>query len=80
MKTNNDWVRNLLIQINHKCKSADGFSTKEFAAATGLAEVSARAKLREAFAEGLIECAGRRRVISMDGYNRGIPVYKLKKQ
>ena len=55
-----------------------GFTRNDFMAALGIGESAAQKKLREMHTKGLIEFAGRRTTLRMDGIRCQVPVYRVK--
>lgn len=58
--------------------SADGFSRRDLQRVLGVSESPAGLKLRQWFDRGLIEFAGNRHEMAIDGRPRMIPVYRPK--
>lgn len=61
-----------------RARSADGFSRRDLQQVLGVSESPAGVKLRQWFDLGLIEFAGNRHEMAIDGRPRMIPVYRPK--
>lgn len=60
-------------------KSAVGFTTEEAAASSGRGLTWTRHQMRKAFRAGLLEMAGTRESVRMDGKPCWVPVYRITK-
>jgi DNA-binding IclR family transcriptional regulator len=59
------------------CDGPQGFTVQELAKAWGITLSGVRLRLRGLAERGLLQCAGRRRAVRIDGSATQVPVYRL---
>jgi predicted ArsR family transcriptional regulator len=69
-----EWLKALAELEN---RSAEGFTSEELAAATGVSVKTALARMRALIKAGRLRHAGRRRCVGVDGRPNFTPVYQM---